>query len=81
MHPRFCLAGAIGRYAPAAGFAPFNTGLTGSGSITLDLQNTPTPSGATAIVAGQTWNFQAWYRDNNPTTTSNFTDAVEIQFQ
>lgn len=30
------------------------------------------------ILAGQTWNFQAWYRDG---ATSNFTDAVEIAFQ
>jgi hypothetical protein len=34
-----------------------------------------------AVLAGETWNFQAWYRDLNPTTTSNFTNAVSIAFQ
>ena len=35
----------------------------------------------TIPIPGQTWNFQAWYRDANPTVTSNFTDAVGITFQ
>ena len=26
------------------------------------------------------WNIQLWYRDNNPQTTSNFTDAISIFF-
>ena len=33
-----------------------------------------------AIQPGETWNFQLWYRDNNPQTTSNFTDAISIFF-
>ena len=33
---------------------------------------------AQPILAGQTWNFQAWFRDGG---TSNFTDAVSIPFQ
>ena len=33
-----------------------------------------------AIQSGETWNFQAWFRDSNPTATSNFTDGLEIQF-
>lgn len=32
-----------------------------------------------SIVAGQTWNFTAWYRDAG--STSNFTDAVGIAFR
>ena len=46
----------------------------------LDLANTPTPMGNVSVLAGQTWNFQAWYRDNNPGPTSNFTDAVSVTF-
>ncbi len=30
--------------------------------------------------SGDTWNFQCWYRDNNPVPTSNFTDAVSVTF-
>ncbi len=33
------------------------------------------------ILAGQTWNFTAWYRDSNPAKTSNFTDAVSMLFE
>jgi hypothetical protein len=35
----------------------------------------------TSILAGETWNFQAWYRDLNPTNTSNFTDGLSVTFQ
>jgi hypothetical protein len=33
------------------------------------------------ILQGETWNFQAWYRDVSPTQTSNFTDAVAVRFR
>ena len=39
------------------------------------------PSGTTPISPGETWHFQAWHRDANPTLTSNFTDAVAVTFQ
>ncbi|MCP3919930.1 MAG: hypothetical protein GY711_30745 [bacterium] len=29
------------------------------------------------VLAGETWFFQCWYRDNNPGPTSHFTDASE----
>ena len=34
-----------------------------------------------AVQPGETWNFQAWYRDANPGLTSNLTDAVSVTFQ
>jgi len=34
-----------------------------------------------AAAAGETWYFQAWYRDLNPTRTTNFTDALSLTFQ
>lgn len=34
-----------------------------------------------AVLAGETWNFQAWYRDQNPGPTSNLTEALEVLFQ
>ena len=72
-----CLALPIGRFAAPGQIG--NTGATGSFSLTVDTTAIPmTPT--VAIVAGETWNFQAWYRDNNPALTSNFTDAVSIDF-
>ncbi len=55
-----------------------NSGSTGSFSLALDL--TDMPNGA-IVLAGETWNFQAWFRDANPTNTSNFTDGLNITFQ
>ena len=71
-----CLGGQIGRYNGQI----FNSGASGTGTLMLDLPNTPTPSGSVSILAGETWNFTCWYRDNNPGPTSNFTDGVVIGF-
>jgi hypothetical protein len=72
-----CLGGAIGRY----NMPVLSTGTAGSMTLVLDLTSTPTPSGPATIIAGQGWNFSAWYRDANPTSTTNLTDAVSIMFQ
>lgn len=71
-----CLGGAIGRYTDDLAFA----GSTGATALQLDLTLTPTPMGTTAITAGLTWHWQAWYRDNNPASTSNFTNSVRVAF-
>lgn len=71
-----CLGGSIGRYNGQVQ----TSGPDGSFAITIDVNQMPV-NPVTAAVAGETWRFQAWYRDNNPGTTSNFTDAVEITFQ
>ena len=71
-----CLGGGIGRYRDDV----MSTGPAGSMSLALDLTQTPTPSGRTTAQAGETWYFQAWFRDKNPTQTSNFTDAVAVTF-
>ena len=34
--------------------------------------------GKVAAQAGETWNFQVWFRDGQ---TSNFTNGVSVQFQ
>ena len=31
-------------------------------------------------MVGETWDFQAWYRDGFA-TTSNFTDGIEVMFR
>ena len=74
-----CLGGAIGRYIGPGQIQ--NTGASGSFSLALDLAQTPSPTGFVAIASGQTWNFQAWYRDAvGGVPTSNFTDAREVGF-
>ncbi|MCP3918434.1 MAG: hypothetical protein GY711_23055 [bacterium] len=70
-----CLQGNIGRYNQVANIIQGPTG-----SIQLDLTSIPV-SPPTAVLPGDTWNFQCWYRDHNPTLTSNFTDAVSVTFQ
>jgi len=72
-----CLSGGIGRYNAFV----LNSGATGEFSLQLDLTNTPTPGGPVSVQAGESWYFQAWYRDVNPTPTNNFTNGVCILFQ
>ena len=74
-----CLAGAIGRYRRSGEI--LGTGAGGTFSLILDLTDTPQPTGPVSVMAGETWNFQAWFRDNDPGPTSNFTDAVSVTFR
>ena len=71
-----CLSGQIGRHSASV----LNTGSAGEFSLQLDLTNIPTPGGPVSIAAGETWNWQAWYRDANPSSTNNFTDGINIPF-
>lgn len=71
-----CLDGAIGRYNSRI----ILTNAAGTGSLQLHPSGTPTPSGQVAIMAGEIWNFQTWYRDSNPSATSNLTNAVAVTF-
>ncbi|MCP3914745.1 MAG: hypothetical protein GY711_04195 [bacterium] len=70
-----CLGGDIGRYNTAV----MHSGATGSFSHTIDTTNMPV-NPHVPILSGQSWNFQCWFRDNNPGVTSNFTDAVQVLF-
>ena len=71
-----CLSGTIGRYVALVG----SSGPVGRLTIQIDLADMPPPA-QSQVLSGETWNFQAWYRDNNPGPTSNFTDAVAVTFQ
>jgi hypothetical protein len=53
----------------------FDSGETGAFAHPLGTTGIPSVG---AILAGETWNFQAWFRDG---TSSNFTDAVSITFE
>ncbi|MCA9001487.1 MAG: hypothetical protein KDB61_06160, partial [Planctomycetes bacterium] len=73
-----CLGGSLGRLnAPSQ--VRF-TGPSGSVSLQLDLTNMPT-NPVQPVLAGQTWYFQCWFRDNVIIQTSNFTDGLAVQFQ
>ncbi|MEZ5976060.1 MAG: hypothetical protein R3E96_14830 [Planctomycetota bacterium] len=59
-----------------------NTGSTNTFTLTLDLTNLPSPTGPVAALAGQTWHFQAWYRDFvGGQSVSNFTGAIAAPLQ
>ncbi len=72
-----CLGGAIGRYVGPGEI--LSSGGAGEFSLAIDLGAIPQGGGTTATVAGDTWNFQAWYRDGVG-LGSNFTDGIEISF-
>ena len=71
-----CIFGTIGRFIAQAQ----NSGPSGTFSFTFDLTNLPPPLSG-AVMFGETWNFQAWYRDFQLVVTSNFTNAVTVDFQ
>ncbi|MCP3919708.1 MAG: hypothetical protein GY711_29595 [bacterium] len=52
-----------------------------AGAFDLDVNTMDMPGTQAAILAGETWNFQAWHRDRNPSGTSNFTDGLSVTFQ
>jgi endonuclease I len=73
-----CLGGAIGRFNAPSQIrfsGPFGFFL-----VPVDLTQMPT-SPVQPAVAGETWTFQCWYRDVNPNSTSNFSEAIEFTFQ
>ncbi|MCP3914380.1 MAG: hypothetical protein GY711_02360 [bacterium] len=72
-----CLSGGpqLGRFADEVR----NSGAVGAFSLEIDLTAIPIATNpfSVALQPGDTWNFQAWYRDG---ATSNFTDGVQIDF-
>ncbi len=70
-----CLGGKMGRYSAFLK----NSGSAGSFQLTLDLTKMPPPV-QSSVLPGDTWHFVAWFRDKNPTNTSNFTDGLAILF-
>ncbi|MCP3919567.1 MAG: hypothetical protein GY711_28870 [bacterium] len=71
-----CLGHQIGRFVSQVG----NSGSLGAISIEVDPLVVPvTPP--RAILPGETWRFQCWFRDIEVAPTSNFTDGVWIEWQ
>lgn len=72
-----CLGGSLGRFNHTSQIR--FSGSTGRFKLQVDISSLPlTP--VHAVMAGETWHFQAWYRDQNPGNTSNFSDALSISF-
>lgn len=73
-----CLGGSIGRYVGPGQI--LSSGTTGSFALAIDLTAVPQPLGAVPVQPGETWHFQTWHRDSNPTPTSNFTHGLSVLF-
>ena len=75
-----CIGGGLGRYVAPGQVQQASA--AGEFSLPIDLTQHPTAAGTVAVQAGETWHFQAWYRDTFIVfPTSNFTDAVEVHFR
>ncbi|MEM1447575.1 MAG: hypothetical protein AAGI22_00610 [Planctomycetota bacterium] len=73
-----CLGGSIGRYQATV----LNSGALGTFAMAVDLAAIPQPTGDVAAVPGDTWFFQAWFRDAIVSIpTSNFTDGVAVRLR
>lgn len=64
-----------------------STGVAGQAAWTVDTNNvdsqgaSPSADANQVISPGETFHFQLWYRDLNPTTTSNFSNGLSVLFQ
>ncbi|MEM6671466.1 MAG: VCBS repeat-containing protein [Planctomycetota bacterium] len=73
-----CVSGAIGRFIGPG--QVLTTDSAGSAALTINVNALPTPTGPVSATPMSTWHFTFWHRDANPTSTSNFTDAVSLTF-
>ncbi len=70
-----CLGSGLLRIRPSIAF------VRGAHRYEVQVTDVDETGAANPILAGQTWYFQAWFRDLDPGATSNFTDSVAISFQ
>ncbi|MCA9000710.1 MAG: hypothetical protein KDB61_02220 [Planctomycetes bacterium] len=73
-----CIGTSIGRHNRA--WEVQSSDAQGNAGKTIDLLNVPQPNGPVTVLAGETWHWQFWYHDDNPTSTSNFSDAYSVLF-
>lgn len=72
-----CLATPIGRH----NLQVASSGSSGVITIPLDLDRLPQAAGFVTVLAGETWNWQAWFRDvGTGGATSNLTNGVSVHF-
>ena len=78
--PSICVSGGVGVHRETVR----NSGAAGAVSIPIDLTAIPVLGGqAVPVMAGQTWGFQVWHRDEFIPITgmSNTTPGVSVQFR
>ncbi|MEM6671905.1 MAG: hypothetical protein AAF726_03625 [Planctomycetota bacterium] len=69
-----CLGGSIGRFTgPNEIFVAQGEG---EARLRLDLTRLPQPSTTASVLPGETWRFQAWFRETGPAAASFFTSSV-----
>jgi hypothetical protein len=74
-----CLGGAIGRFQGPGQVQQASA--TGQAALAVMVASLPTPTGLVPIVSGETWHFQAWYRDTvGGAATSNLSAAQRALF-
>jgi len=75
-----CMSGLIGRFTGPGQVK--NAGLAGRFQLVLNLNQIPAGAVFAAVAPGDTWNFQAWFRDTGPggSPSSNFTNATTVTF-
>lgn len=75
-----CLSGQVGRYVGPGQIQQANA--MGEFDLALDLTMIPSPTGFLSANTGDTFNFQAWYRDSlmGGGATSNFTNGLQVTF-
>lgn len=71
-----CLGGSIGRFVGPGQIR--SSGPFGLSNLSVDLGAIPLGASTAAASVGETFYFQAWYRDLNPTLTSNLTNAIGV---
>lgn len=72
-----CLAPPIGRH----NLQVASSGPSGVITIPLDLDRVPQAAGFVSVLAGETWHWQAWFRDvGTGGATSNLTNGVSVHF-
>jgi hypothetical protein len=73
-----CLGSPLGRFTGPG--LPGLSGPAGIASLAVNPTALPLGQGTVAVSPGETWHFQAWYRDANSPQGSNLSDAVGIAF-
>lgn len=74
-----CLGGSIGRFAAPAEIQMADA--AGTFRLRLDLLAVPQGSARIAVLAGETWHYQAWYRDVPAAGGFGFTQATSILYR
>ena len=74
-----CIGGAIGHFAGPG--QVLNSGGSGTFALRIQPSSLPSPSGTLSAAAGQTWYFQAWYRDIFASTTSHMSTTASIMLR